>query len=115
MGLRGVYGPKFVLGHFKALLGPPTPCPEVSCRQGKISTEKPWFNKSEGTKDFVLYIRDFVIAGFFTIKLTTKGLKIKIFTAGILLLKELFYRGFSVFNLPQIGLKTMIGQPLAIP
>jgi hypothetical protein len=60
------------------------------------STEKPRFNKSERTKGFVLYSRDFAIAGFFTIKLTTEGLKAKFFIAVILLLKGPLYRGFSV-------------------
>jgi hypothetical protein len=30
-----------------------------------MDTEKPRYNKSEGTKDFVLYSRGFVIAGAF--------------------------------------------------
>ena len=39
----------------------------------KISktTGKPQYNKSKGTKDFVLYSRGFVMTGFFTIRLTT--------------------------------------------
>jgi hypothetical protein len=57
--------------------------------------EKPRFNKSEGSKDFVLYSRDFVIAVFKNIRLTTEGYKIKFFIAGILLSKGSLYRGFS--------------------
>jgi hypothetical protein len=36
-------------------------------------TSKPRFNKSEGTKDFVLYIRDFFIAGTFYYKIRYGG------------------------------------------
>jgi hypothetical protein len=63
------------------------------------NTEKPRFNESEGTRDFLLYSRSFVITGFFTSKLTTQGLKIKFFIAGILLLKGSLYRVFSVIEL----------------
>jgi hypothetical protein len=49
-------------------------------------TGKPRFNESEGSKDFVLYSKDFVIAVFFT-----EGLEIKFFIAGILILKGSLY------------------------
>ena len=39
----------------------------------EIHTEKPRFNESEGTKDFVLYSRGFVIAGDFYYKIKYKG------------------------------------------
>jgi hypothetical protein len=38
------------------------------------------------------------LQGLFTIKLTTEGLRIKFFIAGILLLKGSLYRGFSVLR-----------------
>jgi hypothetical protein len=49
-------------------------------------TLKPRINKSEWTKDFVLHSRSFVITVLFASKLTTEGLRIKYFIAGILLL-----------------------------
>jgi hypothetical protein len=71
-------------------LGPKSP------KCGKLGyTEKPQYNKSEGTKDFVLYSRGFVITGDFYYEINYRGLKIKFFIAGILLLKGLLYRGFS--------------------
>jgi hypothetical protein len=60
--------------------------------------DKPQFNKSKGTKDFLFCRRGFVIAGGFYYKIT-EGLRIKLFIAGILLLKGSLYRGFSVFVL----------------
>jgi hypothetical protein len=36
-------------------------------------TLKPRFNESEGTKDFVFYSRDFVIAGAFYYKINYRG------------------------------------------
>jgi len=47
------------------------------------TTEKPRFNESQGTKVFVPYCKGFVIAGGFTLNLTTKGFKIDFFIAGI--------------------------------
>jgi hypothetical protein len=47
-------------------------------------TEKPRFNESEGTNDFVFHSRDFLLwQGLFTIRLIyfTEGLKIKFFIA----------------------------------
>jgi hypothetical protein len=38
-----------------------------------IHTEKPRFNESEGTKDFVLYSRGFVIPGAFYYKINYRG------------------------------------------
>jgi hypothetical protein len=46
--------------------------------------------------EILFFIAGVSIAGFFTIKLTTAGLKIKLFIVGILLLKGSLYRGFSV-------------------
>jgi hypothetical protein len=39
----------------------------------KITTLKPRFNESEGTKDFALYRRGFVIAGAFYYEINYKG------------------------------------------
>jgi hypothetical protein len=36
-------------------------------------TEKPQYNESEGTKDFVLYSRGFVIAGTFYYRINYRG------------------------------------------
>jgi hypothetical protein len=36
-------------------------------------TLKPWFNKSEGTKDFVFYSRGFVIAEAFYYRIKYRG------------------------------------------
>jgi hypothetical protein len=36
-------------------------------------TEKPQYNESEGTKEFVLYSRGFVIAGVFNNKINYRG------------------------------------------
>jgi hypothetical protein len=63
---------------------------------GSYNTGKPRFNKSEGTKYFVLYSRDSVIYGLFSIESTTEGLEIIFFITGILLLKGSLYWGFSV-------------------
>jgi hypothetical protein len=42
--------------------------------KNKLSTGKPQFNKTEGTKSFVLYVsRDFVIAGAFYYIINYKG------------------------------------------
>jgi hypothetical protein len=48
------------------------------------------------TIDFVLYRGVLLLQGFLTIKLTTKGLRYKFVTAGILLLKGSLLRGFNV-------------------
>jgi hypothetical protein len=70
----------------------------------KKKTLKTHFNESEGTKDFVLYSRCFVIAGLFFMKLNRKGLSIKFFIAGISLLKGLFFRVFiEPFISNQVG------------
>jgi hypothetical protein len=61
------------------------------------NTGKPRLNEYEGTKDFVLYSRDFVIAGLIYNKLNIEALEIKFFIAGILFLKGSLYRGCSVF------------------
>jgi hypothetical protein len=51
-----------------------------------------------GSKDFDLYSRDFVIAGFFTIEKTTEGFRIKFLTAEASLFKGTLFRGFTVFE-----------------
>jgi hypothetical protein len=53
--------------------------------------KKPWFNKSEETKDFVLHGNSFVNLGIFTPKLTTEGLETRLFIARILLLMGSLY------------------------
>jgi hypothetical protein len=50
-----------------------------------VHTGKPQYNKSKWIKDFVLYSREFVIAGLFAMELTTEELEIQFFIAGILL------------------------------
>jgi hypothetical protein len=64
----------------------------------KSFTEKPWYNESDGTKDFVLCSKGFVIAGAIYYKINYRGLKIKFFIGGILLSKGSLYRGFSVLS-----------------
>jgi hypothetical protein len=56
----------------------------------KLIRGKPQYNESEGTKDFVLYSWDVVIAWAFYFR-NTERLEIKSFIAGILLLKGSFY------------------------
>jgi predicted membrane protein len=63
------------------------------------STLKPRFNKPVGTKYlFVFRAVILLLEGLFTMKSTTERLEIKFFIAGILLLKESLFRGFTVMH-----------------
>ena len=48
-------------------------CLYVITEKDILYTGKPQYNKSEGTKDFVLYSRDFVIAGAFYYRINYRG------------------------------------------
>jgi hypothetical protein len=64
-----------------------------------MNTLKTRYNKSEGTNDFLLYRGVLLLQGLFTIRLTTKGLRIKFVIAGILLLQVLLLRSFNVLDI----------------
>jgi hypothetical protein len=78
--------------------------------QKKNTTLKTWYNKSEGTNDFVLHTGVLLLQGLFVIKLITKWPRTKLVFAGIAFLKGSLLRGFNIHDLTTVETRSVVPQ-----